>query len=149
MLITKGHFDRAVIQIRLFRFFGAYPVRDTGAQTTTNALEKWITSHGIPQKIVHHNGSAFINNHFINLTREFRLTLAPRTTYSPWTIGKIELRNQRLTRYWQNFMDQSGNNWSKFTSKLACAHNTSVSYTTGQTHYETVFRKKTTGSNDS
>ena len=26
------------------RFLGAYPVRDTGAQTTINALEKWITS---------------------------------------------------------------------------------------------------------
>ena len=27
------------------RFIGAYPVRDTGAQTTLNALEKWITSY--------------------------------------------------------------------------------------------------------
>ena len=31
------------------RFIRAYPVRDTGAQTTINALEKWITSYGIPQ----------------------------------------------------------------------------------------------------
>ena len=38
------------------RFIGAYPVRDTGAQTTINALEKWIASYGIPQKIVHDNG---------------------------------------------------------------------------------------------
>ena len=41
------------------RFLGAYPVRDTGAQTTINALEKRITSCGIPQIIVHDNGSAF------------------------------------------------------------------------------------------
>ena len=30
------------------RFIGAYTVRDTGAQTTINALEKWITSYGSP-----------------------------------------------------------------------------------------------------
>ena len=35
-------------------------------------------------------------------------------------------------------MNQSGNNWSKFRSKFAFAHNTSVNYTTGQTPYEIV-----------
>ena len=69
------------------RFVGAYPVRDTGAQTTINALQKWITSYGIHHKIVHDNGSAFINSNFINWSEEFGMTLAPRTTYSPWTNG--------------------------------------------------------------
>ena len=124
------------------RFIGAYPVRDTGAQTTIKALEKWITSYGIPQKIVHDNGSAFINSDLINWTKEFGITLAPRTTYSPWTNGKVEVQNQHLTRYWRNFMNQSGNNWSKLTSKSAFAHNTSVNYTTGRTPYEIVFGTK-------
>ena len=39
-------------------------------------------------------------------------------------------------------MNQSGNNWSKLTSKFAFAHNTSVNYTTGQTPYEIVFGTK-------
>ena len=124
------------------RFIGAYPVRDTGTQTNINALEKWITSYGIPQKIVHDNGSAFINSDFINWTKEFGITFAPRTTYSPWTNGKVEVQNQHLTRYWRNFMNQSGNNLSKIASKFAFAHNTSVSYTTGQTPYEIVFGTK-------
>ena len=124
------------------RFLGAYPVRDTGAQTTINALAKWITSYGIPQKIVHDNGSAFINSDFINWTKEFGITLAPRTTYSPWTNGKVEVQNQHLTRYWRNFMNQSGNNWSKLASKVAFDYNTSVIYTTGQTPYEIVFGTK-------
>ena len=91
-------------------FHGAYPVTDAGAQTTINALEKWITSYFIPQKIVHDNGSAFKNSDFINWTKEFGITLAPRTTYSPWTNGKVEVQNQHLTRYWRNFMNQSGTN---------------------------------------
>ena len=124
------------------RFLGTYPFRDTGGQTTINALEKSITSYGIPQKNFHDNGSAFINNDFINWTKEFGTTLAPRTTYLPWINGKVESQNQHLKRYWRKFMNQSVNNWSKLTFSLAFAHNTSVNYTTGQTPYEIVLATK-------
>ena len=89
-----------------------YPVKDTSAQGTITALEKWITSYGIPQKILHDNGTAFINSDFINWT------LAPRATYAPWTNGKVEVQNQHLTRYWRNFTNVSGNNWSKLAPKI-------------------------------
>ena len=39
-------------------------------------------------------------------------------------------------------MNQSGNKWSKHTSKFAFAHNTSVKYTTGQAPDEIVFGRK-------
>ena len=123
-------------------FLGAYLVRDTGAQTTINALEKWITSYSIPQKFVHDSFSAFISSDFINWTKDFGINFAPRITYSPWTNGKVEVQNQHLTRYWRNFMNQSGDNWSKLTSNFAFAHNTSVNYTTGQTSYEIDFGTK-------
>ena len=41
-----------------------------------------------------------------------------------------------------NFMNQSGKNWSKLTANFAFAHNTSVSYTTGQKAYDIVFGTK-------
>ena len=78
-------------------FSGANPVRDTGVSTTINALKKWITSCGIPRKIVHDNGSTFIKSDFINWTKEFAVTFAPGTTLSPWTNGKVEVQNQHLT----------------------------------------------------
>ena len=120
------------------RFIGVYPIKDTSAQATITALEKWITSYGIPQKIIHDNGTAFINSDFINWTKEVGKTLAPRTTYSPGTNGRVEVQNQHLTRYWRNFTNESGNNWSKLAPKFAFAHNTIVNYTTGLTPYEIV-----------
>ena len=96
----------------------------------------------IPEKIVHDNCPAFINSDFIKWTKEFAITIAHRTTYSPWSNGKVEAQNQHLTRYWRKIKNQSGNNWSKLASKMAFAHNTSVNYTTGQTPYEIVFRTK-------
>ena len=81
------------------RFLMVYPVTNTGAQATISAVEKWIHSFGIPQSIVHDGGTVFINTEFINWTKEFGITLRPRTAHSPWTYGKIETQNQHIARY--------------------------------------------------
>ena len=122
------------------RFLGAYPVRDIGSRTTISALEKWITPYSIPQKLVHDNGSAITNCDSKNWAKEVGITLAPRTTYSPSTNGKFRVQNQHLARYWRNFINQTGNNWSQLTFKFA--EKTGVNYATGQTTYSIVFRTK-------
>ena len=124
------------------RFLMVYPVTNTGAQATISAVENWIHSFGIPQSIVHDRGTAFINTAFINWTKELGITLRPRTAHSPWTNRKIETQNQHIARYWRNFLNDAGNNWSSLAPKFAFAHNTSVNYTTGKTPYEIVFGTK-------
>ena len=123
-------------------FLMVYPVTNTGAQATISAAQKWIHSFGIPQSIVHDRGTAFINTDFINWTKELGITLRPRTAHSPWTNGKIETQNQHIARYWRNFLNDAGNNWSSLAPKFAFAHNTSVNYRTGKTPYEIVFGTK-------
>ena len=124
------------------RFLMVYAVTNIGPQATISAVEKWIHSSGIPQSIVHDRGTAFINTEFINCTNELGTTLRPRTAYSPWTNDKIEAQNHIIARYWRNFLNDAGNNWSSLTPKLAFAQNTSVNYTTGKTPYEIVFGSK-------
>ena len=119
-----------------------YPVTNTGAQATISAVEKWIPSFGSPQSIVHDRGTAFINTEFINWTKELGITLRHRTAHSPGTNGKIETENQHIARYWRNFLNDAGKNWSSLTPKFASAHNTSVNYTTGKTPCENVFGTK-------
>ena len=97
---------------------------------------------GIPQSIIHDRGTAFINTEFINWAKEFGITLRPRTAYSPWTKGKVETQNQNIARYWRNFLNDAGNNWSSLAPISAFAHNTSVNYTTGNTPDEIVFGTK-------
>ena len=94
------------------RFLMVYPVTNTCAQATISAVEKWIHSFRSPQSIVHGPGTAFINTEFINWTKELGITLRPRTAHSPWTNGKIETQNQHIARYWRNFLNDVGNNWS-------------------------------------
>ena len=118
------------------RFLMVYPVTNSGAQATISAVEKWIHSFRIPQSIVHDRGTAFINTEFINWTKELGITLRLRTAYLPRTIGKVETQNQHIARYWRNFLNNAGKNWSSLAPKFAFAHNTTVTYTTGKTPYE-------------
>ena len=107
-----------------------YPVTNTGAQATISAVEKCIHSFGTPEYIVHDRGTVFFNTEFINWTKELETTLRPRTAHSPWANGKIKTQNQHIARYWRNFLNDAGNNWSSLAPKYAFAHNTSVNYTT-------------------
>ena len=123
------------------RFLMVYPVRNTTALATIT-VEKWILPFGIPQSIIHDRGTAFINTQFLNWTKELGITLRPRTAFSPWTNGKIEAQNQHIDRYWRNFLNDAGNNWSSLAPMFAFAHNTSVNYTTSKTPYKIVFGTK-------
>ena len=124
------------------RFLMVYPDTNTGSQATISAVEKWIFSFGVPQSFVHDPGTAFNNTEFINWTKELGITLRPRTAHSPWTNDKIETQNQHIARYWRNFLNDAGNNWSSLAPRFAFAHNTNVNYTTARTLYEIVFDKK-------
>ena len=119
-----------------------YPVTNTGAQATISAVEDWIHSIGIPQSIVRDRGTAFINTDFVNWTKELGIALRPQTAYLPWTNGEIETQNQHIARYWRNFLNDAGNNWSSLAPKFAFARNTSSNYTIRKTPYEIVFGTK-------
>ena len=124
------------------RFIQVYPVQSTTAADTVKAMERFITTFGIPQKLVYDRGTAFMNSDFTNWCKELGITMAPRTPYSPWTNGKVETQNKHLARYFRNFISENSNNWAKLAHQFAFAHNTTVSYTTGTSPYEIVFGAK-------
>ena len=124
------------------RFIQVYPVPTTSAADTIKAMEKFITTFGIPQKLVYDRGTAFMNADFTNWAKELGITMAPRTAYSPWTNGKVETQNRHLARYFRNFLNENANNWAKLAHQFAFAHNTTTSYTTGTSPYEIVFGTK-------
>ena len=136
---SAGNVHCLLILEAFSRFLMVYPVRNTTALATITAVEKWTLSFGIPQSIIHDRGTTFINTELINWTKELGITQRPRTAYSPWTNGNSE---RHLARYWRNFLNDAGNNWSTLAPKFAFAHNTSVNYTTGKTPYEIVFGTK-------
>ena len=69
---------------------------------------------------------------FSTFLLEFGITHAPRTKWSPWTNGKVEIQNKHLSRYFRCYLSEAGNNWAKLACQLAFAHNISVNSSIGQ-----------------
>ena len=131
--LSTGSGFYLVIADDFSRFIQVYPSKIAEALKTVNQLEKLTTAFGIPQQIKHDNGNAFISNDLVLYPNEMGTTLCPRTAYSPWTNGKVEVQNKDLTNYLKHFISKSGSNWSKNTSKFAFSHNTAVNYSTAYT----------------
>ena len=62
------------------RYIQVYPCKHADSKETSNFLEKYITSFGIPQQIIHLNGSAFISKDFVHWSFELGITFRPKTT---------------------------------------------------------------------
>ena len=75
------------------RYVKVYAVKSANSDETKKQMEKFITIFGIPQHILHHDRTAFMSSDFVNWTFELGITLRPRTAYSPWTNGKVEIQN--------------------------------------------------------
>ena len=74
---SNGKHHCLVIVDSFSRFIQVYPVRSTDAVDTINALEKFILSFAIPQKLVYDKGSAFMNQDFTSYIHELGITPAP------------------------------------------------------------------------
>ena len=85
------------------RFIQVYPVRNTSALHTIEAVEDWILTFKIPQIVVYDRGSDFINIEVTNLATELGITLAPQTDHSLWANGKVEIQNKHLTQKFCHF----------------------------------------------
>ena len=112
--------------------------------SNTPKITSTINGHTISVcfKYRDHKGTTFKNRDFISWLHQLGITYALRTTYLPWTNGKMEIQNKHLGTHFRNFFDQAKENWSGLAAKFAFAHNTTINASTGLTPYEIVFGRK-------
>ena len=134
--MSDGKHHCLVVKDVFLRFNQVYPLKSTVATHTIESMSVFITSFGIPQKLVYDRGTYFMGTGFSTLALEFGITHAPRTKWSPWTKGKVEIQNKHLSRSFRCDLSEAGNNWAKLTCQYAFAHNTSKTSSIGTTPYE-------------
>ena len=123
-------------------FFQVYPVNTTNATHTIEAMSTFRISFGIVQKLVFDRGTSFMSTDFSTFLLDLGITQAPRTKWSPWTIGIVEIQSKHLSRSLRCNLSIARNNWAKLACQFAFAHNTSVKSSTRTTPYEIVCRSK-------
>ena len=87
-------------------------------------LHHWITNFGPPQYLVTDRGTEYINQDMAHLCSLFNNNHSPRTPYSPWTNGLVEVQNRNLGTHLSLFLQNSPTNWSFQTQMYAYSHNT-------------------------
>ena len=137
--MSDGKHHSLVVIDAFLRFIQVYPVKLTDATDTIEAMSSFITSFGIHEKLDYDRETSFMSTDFSTFFLEFGITHAPRTKWSPWTDGKVEIQNKHLSRYFRCYLFEAGNNWAKLVCQFAFAHNTSVNSSTETTPYEIVF----------
>ena len=137
--MSDGKHHCLVVIDAFWRFIQVYPVKSTDATHTIEAMSTFITFFEIPQKLVYDRGTSFMSTDFSTFLLEFGITHAPRTKWSPWTNGKVEIQNKHFSRFFRCFLSEAGNNWAKVACQFAFALNTSGNSSTGTTPYEIVF----------
>ena len=87
-------------------------------------LHHWITKFGPPQYLVTDRGTEYINQDMAHLCSLFHINHSPRTPYSPWTYGLVEVQNRNLGTHLRIFLQNPPTNWSFQTQMYTYAHNT-------------------------
>ena len=69
----------------------------------------------------------------------FHINHSPRTPYSPWTNGLVEVQNRNLGTHLRIFLQNPPTNWSFQTQMYAYAHNTTPLSQLKLSPYQIVF----------
>ena len=116
------------------------PTPTNNSRNAINALlSHWIVKFGPPQYFVTDRGTEFINTDMTHICSLFNIRHSPRTPYSPWTNGLVEVQNRNLGTHLRIFLQDPPNNWSTQASLYAYAHNTTPINNLKLTPHQIVF----------
>ena len=101
------------------RFIQVDQVRSANAVDKIQALEKFSLGFGIARKLVYDKCSEYLNQDFKSYIHELNIT--PRTAFSPWTNGKLEVQKKHLSAQFRIFLDRAQSRWNELAPKLEFA----------------------------
>ena len=84
-------------------FVVTVPIKPNNAKTAVKTLlHHWITKYGPPIYLATDRGSEYVNKDTAHLCTFKGIRHSPRTAYSPWTNGPVEVQNRNLGTHLRN-----------------------------------------------
>ena len=101
LLITNPYIH--VIIDAFSHFVVTVPIKSNNAKTAIKTLlHHWIIKFGPPIYLVTDRGSEYVNKEMAHLCTLMGIRHSPRTAYSPWTNGLVEVQNRNLGTHLRN-----------------------------------------------
>ena len=105
-------------------FFVTVLIKSNNAKTAIKTLlHHWIIKFAPPINLVTDCGSEYVNKEMAHLCTFMGITHSPRTVYSPWTNGLVEVQNRNLGTHLRMFLHDTLNDWAFQVHMYAYAHN--------------------------
>ena len=105
-------------------FVVTVPIKSNNAKTSIKTLlHHWIIKLGPPIYLVTDRGSEYVNKEMAHLCTLMGIRHSPRTAYSPWTNGLVEVQNRNLGTHLRMFLHDTPKDWAFQVHMYAYAHN--------------------------
>ena len=105
-------------------FIVTVPIKSNNAKTAIKTLlHHWIIKFGPPIYLVTDLGSEYVNKEMAQLCTLMGIRHSPRTAYSPWTNGLVEVQNRYLGTHLRMFLHDTHKDWAFQVHMSAYAHN--------------------------
>ena len=105
-------------------FVVTVPIKSNNAKTAIKTLlHHWIIKLGPPINLVTDRGSEYVNKEMAHLCTLLGIRHSPRTAYSPWTNGLVEVQNRNLGTHLRMFLHDTPKDWAFQVHMYAYAHN--------------------------
>ena len=93
-------------------FVVTVPIKSNNAKTAIKTLlHRWIIKYGPPIYLVTDRGSEYVNKEVAHLCTLMGIRHSPRTAYSPWTNGLVEVQNRNLGTHLGMFLHDTPKDW--------------------------------------
>ena len=121
----------------------AVPIESNNAKTAVKTLlHHWITKYGPPIYLVTDRGSQYIIKNMAQFCTLMGIRHSPRTAYSPWTNGLVEVQNRNLGTHLRMFLHNTPHDWAFQVHMYAYAHNSKPISELNGSPYEIVFHTR-------
>ena len=135
---AKGGYEYALVCIDHFtRFVQIYATKNKSGLTAADKMfNDLILRYGFPARIHHDQGREFDNHLFHRLEKLSGVRSSRTTAYHPQGNGQTERMNRSIIGMLKTLEQEEKKDWAKHLSKIAFAHNVTVSKSTGYSpHY--------------
>ena len=124
-------------------FVVTVPIKSNNAKTAVKTLlHHWITKYGPPIYLVTDRGTEYVNQDMAHLCTLMGIRHSPRTAYSPWANGLVEVQNRNLGTHLRMFLHNTPANWAFQVHMYAYAHNSQPISELNVSPYEIVFHTR-------
>ena len=127
--------------IDAFRLFVVtIPIKSNNAKTAIKTLlHHWIIKFGPLIYLVTDRGSEYANKEMAHLGTPLEIKHSPRTAYSPWTNGLVEVQPRNLGTHLRMFLHDTPKGWAFIVHMYAYEHNSQPLSELNVSSHEIVF----------